>query len=159
MGSFISTWFCLESWTFQLDAKQNYRCETSPRNMVQTEHTNLNPTERGGLDQLEHGLVCFQCENLFFWRFRLSYQTIGTKGKNQQNATKWAAMSNLSHNRLKPTHIPCQWLNTPTLGEVYFTMIGGADIGSESDVAMNAWLPTASYLCVNISDTSNIKIK
>ena len=34
-------------------------------------------------------------------------------------------------------------------------MIGSADIeGSKSNVAMNAWLPQASYPCGNFSDTS-----
>ena len=36
-------------------------------------------------------------------------------------------------------------------------MIGRADIeGSKSNVAMNAWLPQASYPCGNFSDTSCI---
>ncbi|XP_022767936.1 uncharacterized protein LOC111312156 [Durio zibethinus] len=37
-------------------------------------------------------------------------------------------------------------------------MIGKADIeGSKSNVAMNAWLPQASYPCGNFSDTSSFK--
>ncbi|CAN6973996.1 unnamed protein product, partial [Brassica rapa subsp. trilocularis] len=45
-----------------------------------------------------------------------------------------------------PTHIPYWWVNNPTLGEFCITMIGRADIeGSKSNVAMNAWLPQASY--------------
>ena len=37
-------------------------------------------------------------------------------------------------------------------------MIGRADIeGSKSNVAMNAWLPQASYPCGNFSDTSSWK--
>ena len=45
-------------------------------------------------------------------------------------------------------------MNNPTLGEFCFTMIGRADIeGSKSNVAMNAWLPQASYPCGNFSDT------
>jgi hypothetical protein len=37
-------------------------------------------------------------------------------------------------------------------------MIGRADIeGSKSNVAMNAWLPQASYPCGNFSGTSNLK--
>ena len=41
-------------------------------------------------------------------------------------------------------------MNNPTLGEFCFTMIGRADIeGSKSNVAMNAWLPQASYPCGN----------
>ena len=38
-------------------------------------------------------------------------------------------------------------------------MIGRADIeGSKSNVAMNAWLPQASYPCGNFSDTSCVKL-
>jgi len=38
-------------------------------------------------------------------------------------------------------------------------MIGRADIeGSKSNVAMNAWLPQASYACGNFSDTSSLKL-
>src|SRR5882762_3109438 len=38
-------------------------------------------------------------------------------------------------------------------------MIGRADIeGSKSNVAMNAWLPQASYPCGNFSDTSSFKL-
>ena len=37
-------------------------------------------------------------------------------------------------------------MNNPTLTEFCFGMIGRADIeGSKSNVAMNAWLPQASY--------------
>jgi hypothetical protein len=50
-------------------------------------------------------------------------------------------------------------VNNPTLGEFCFTMIGRADIeGSKSNVAMNAWLPQASYPCGNFSDTSCLKL-
>ncbi|CAN6989781.1 unnamed protein product [Brassica rapa subsp. trilocularis] len=39
-------------------------------------------------------------------------------------------------------------------------MIGRADIeGSKSNVAMNAWLPQASYPCGNFSDTSSFKLR
>ena len=49
-------------------------------------------------------------------------------------------------------------MNNPTLGEFCFAMIGRADIeGSKSNVAMNAWLPQASYPCGNFSDTSSLK--
>ena len=49
-------------------------------------------------------------------------------------------------------------MNNPTLCEFCFTMIGRADIeGSKSNVAMNAWLPQASYPCGNFSDTSRLK--
>ena len=38
-------------------------------------------------------------------------------------------------------------------------MIGRADIeGSKSNVAMDAWLPQASYPCGNFSDTSCLKL-
>jgi len=50
-------------------------------------------------------------------------------------------------------------VNNPTLGEFCFAMIGRADIeGSKSNVAMNAWLPQASYPCGNFSDTSSVKL-
>ena len=49
-------------------------------------------------------------------------------------------------------------MNNPTLGEFCFAMIGRTDIeGSKSNVAMNAWLPQASYPCGNFSDTSCLK--
>uniref|UniRef100_A0A6N2KZN6 Senescence-associated protein n=1 Tax=Salix viminalis TaxID=40686 RepID=A0A6N2KZN6_SALVM len=52
------------------------------------------------------------------------------------------------------SHVPYWWVNNPTLGEFCFTMIGRADIeGSKSNVAMNAWLPQASYPCGNFSDS------
>src|SRR3546814_10730150 len=39
-------------------------------------------------------------------------------------------------------------------------MIGRADIEeSKSNVAMNAWLPQASYPCGNFSDTSSLKFQ
>ncbi|PKC54024.1 hypothetical protein RhiirA1_508293, partial [Rhizophagus irregularis] len=52
------------------------------------------------------------------------------------------------------------WVNNPTLTEFCFSMIGRADIeGSKSNVAMNAWLPQASYPCGNFSGTSNLKFR
>ena len=67
--------------------------------------------------------------------------------------------TNLSHDGLNPAHVPYWWVNNPTLGEFCFTMIGRADIeGSKSNVAMNAWLPQASYPCGNFSDTSCLKL-
>ncbi|CAN7022552.1 unnamed protein product, partial [Brassica rapa subsp. trilocularis] len=66
----------------------------------------------------------------------------------------------LSHDGLNPAHVPYWWVNNPTLGEFCFTMIGRADIeGSKSNVAMNAWLPQASYPCGNFSDTSSFKFR
>ncbi|CAN6989941.1 unnamed protein product, partial [Brassica rapa subsp. trilocularis] len=59
-----------------------------------------------------------------------------------------------------PAHVPYWWVNNPTLGEFCFTMIVRADIeGSKSNVAMNAWLPQASYPCGNFSDTSSFKFR
>ncbi|KRY74653.1 Regulator of rDNA transcription protein 15 [Trichinella pseudospiralis] len=66
--------------------------------------------------------------------------------------------TNLSHDGLNPAHVPYWWVNNPTLGEFCFAMIGRADIeGSKSNVAMDAWLPQASYPCGNFSDTSCVK--
>ena len=49
-------------------------------------------------------------------------------------------------------------MNNPTLWDFCISMIGRADIeGSKSNVAMNAWLPQASYPCGNFSDTSCLK--
>jgi hypothetical protein len=43
-------------------------------------------------------------------------------------------------------------VNNPTLTEFCFGMIGRADIeGSKSNVAMNAWLPQASYPCGTVN--------
>ncbi|KAK8660481.1 hypothetical protein V6N13_051407 [Hibiscus sabdariffa] len=68
--------------------------------------------------------------------------------------------TNLSHDGLNPAHVPYWWVNNPTLGEFCFTMIGRANIeGSKSNVAMNAWLPQASYPCGNFSDTSSFKFR
>ena len=51
-------------------------------------------------------------------------------------------------------------MNNPTLGPCCEAMIGRADIEeSKSNVAMNAWLPQASYPCGNFSDTSSLKFK
>ncbi|KAL1914196.1 hypothetical protein VTP21DRAFT_9680 [Calcarisporiella thermophila] len=53
-----------------------------------------------------------------------------------------------------------RWVNNPTLTEFCFGMIGRADIeGSKSNVAMNAWLPQASYPCGNFSGTSSLKFR
>ncbi|PHT29104.1 hypothetical protein CQW23_31311 [Capsicum baccatum] len=57
-------------------------------------------------------------------------------------------------------HVPYWWVNNPTLGEFCFTMIGRADIeGSKSNVAMNVWLPQASYLYGNFFDTSTFEFQ
>ena len=65
--------------------------------------------------------------------------------------------TNLSHDGLNPAHVPCQWVNNPTLLLSCGQKLGRADIeGSKSNVAVNAWLPQASYPCGNFSDTSDI---
>ena len=49
-------------------------------------------------------------------------------------------------------------MNNPTITPFCKGRIGRADIeGSKSNVAMNAWLPQASYPCGNFSDTSSLK--
>ena len=51
-------------------------------------------------------------------------------------------------------------MNNPTIAPFCKRRIGRADIeGSKSNVAMNAWLPQASYPCGNFSDTSSLKFK
>ncbi|KAG0144507.1 hypothetical protein CROQUDRAFT_709047 [Cronartium quercuum f. sp. fusiforme G11] len=50
------------------------------------------------------------------------------------------------------------WVNNSMLTKFCFSMRGRADIeGSKSNVAMNAWLPQASYPCGNFSGTSSFK--
>ncbi|CAK8674205.1 unnamed protein product [Clavelina lepadiformis] len=78
----------------------------------------------------------------------------GVDGKNFQSPKHRPA-----RDALPSSENPRQWVNNPTLGEFCFTMIGRADIeGSKSNVAMNAWLPQASYPCGNFSDTSCLKL-
>ena len=49
-------------------------------------------------------------------------------------------------------------VNNHTFFHFCVKRIGRADIeGSKSNVAMNAWLPQASYPCGNFSDTSSLK--
>src|ERR1700752_2142076 len=49
-------------------------------------------------------------------------------------------------------------MNNPALSPGCKGMIGRADIEeSKSNLAMNAWLPQASYPCGNFSDTSSLK--
>ncbi|PHT26203.1 hypothetical protein CQW23_34185 [Capsicum baccatum] len=78
----------------------------------------------------------------------------------KQEADSGEGKANLSHDGLNPAHVPYWWVNNPTLGEFCFTMIGRADIeGSKSNVAMNAWLPQASYPCGNFFDTSTFEFR
>ncbi|KAL2246448.1 UNVERIFIED_CONTAM: Protein TAR1 [Sesamum indicum] len=52
------------------------------------------------------------------------------------------------------------WPTTRALGGPGAPTAGRADIeGSKSNVAMNAWLPQASYPCGNFSDTSSFKFR
>ncbi|CAA2953827.1 Hypothetical predicted protein [Olea europaea subsp. europaea] len=68
--------------------------------------------------------------------------------------------TNMSHDGLNPAHIRHWWVNNPTLGEFYFTMIGRVNIeGLKSNVAMNAWLPQANYPYGNFSGTFNFKFQ
>ena len=51
-------------------------------------------------------------------------------------------------------------MNNPTLFPFCEERIGRADIEeSKSNVAMNAWLPQASYPCGNFSDTSTFEFR
>ncbi|PHT26288.1 hypothetical protein CQW23_34102 [Capsicum baccatum] len=78
----------------------------------------------------------------------------------KQEANSGEGKTNSSHDGLNPAHVPYWGVNNPTLGEFFFTMIGRADIeGSKSNVAMNAWLPQASYPCGNFSDTSSFEFR
>ncbi|XP_022753684.1 uncharacterized protein LOC111302006 [Durio zibethinus] len=53
-----------------------------------------------------------------------------------------------------------QWFSHARLNYYYDTAIRKADIeGSKSNVAMNTWLPQASYPCVNFFDTSSFKFQ
>ncbi|KAG8170859.1 hypothetical protein JTE90_026849 [Oedothorax gibbosus] len=91
-----------------------------------------------------------------------SVRTCGSSRTEQdyyRNDESSVVKTNLSRDGLNPAHVPYKWVNNPTLGEFCFAMIGRADIeGSKSNVAMNAWLPRASYPCGNSSDTSCIKL-
>ena len=63
---------------------------------------------------------------------------------------------NLSHDGRNPAHVPYLRVNNPTLWDFCVSLIGRADIeGTKSNVAMNAWLPPASYPRGNCSDTSS----
>ncbi|GKT30962.1 hypothetical protein ADUPG1_001771 [Aduncisulcus paluster] len=66
--------------------------------------------------------------------------------------------TNLSHDGLNPAHVPFKWVNNPTLAVLCYCGIGRADIEeSKGNVAMNAWLPQASYPCGNFSDISSLE--
>ncbi|VDM30965.1 unnamed protein product [Toxocara canis] len=66
----------------------------------------------------------------------------------------------MSHDGLNPAHVPYWWVNNPTLGEFCFAMIGRADIeGSKSNVAMDTWLPQASYPCGSIGHAFAVCIR
>jgi len=72
----------------------------------------------------------------------------------QPNSRLWGK-TNLSHDGLNPAHVPYLVVNNHTFSPGCKRVVGRADIeGSKSNVAMNAWLPQASYPCGNFSDTS-----
>ncbi|PHT25572.1 Regulator of rDNA transcription protein 15 [Capsicum baccatum] len=104
-----------------------------------------------------------ECTNLLWRRAAGWLDLMGRDEPERQRAeSQWivAGKTNLSHDGLNPAHVPYWWVNNPTLGEFCFTMIGRADIeGSKSNVAMNAWLPQASYPCGNFSDTSSFEFR
>ena len=67
---------------------------------------------------------------------------------------KQQGKTNLSRDGLNPAHVPCWWVNNPTLGASCYTTRGRADIEeSTGGVAMNARPPQASYPCGNFSVT------
>ncbi|PHT25746.1 Regulator of rDNA transcription protein 15 [Capsicum baccatum] len=69
----------------------------------------------------------------------------------------WRRLQHCTRRSQKPLIAAC--LHAPTLFSVTFP-IGRADIeGSKSNVAMNAWLPQASYPCGNFSDTSSFEFR
>ncbi|KAL4554445.1 hypothetical protein LXL04_039469 [Taraxacum kok-saghyz] len=89
-------------------------------------------------------------------------QAAGTRVASSPDSDLEAFSHNPAHGSFAPlafqpsamtnSHVPYWWVNNPTLGEFCFTMIGRADIeGSKSNVAMNAWLPQASYPCEKIT--------
>ncbi|PHT26133.1 Regulator of rDNA transcription protein 15 [Capsicum baccatum] len=81
---------------------------------------------------------------------RVGKWTVGTCIASSPDFDLEAFSNNPAH-----AHVPYWWVNNPTLGEFCFIMIGRADIeGSKNNVAMNAWLPQASYPCGNFSGTS-----
>ncbi|KAL2223799.1 UNVERIFIED_CONTAM: Protein TAR1 [Sesamum indicum] len=101
---------------------------------------------------------------------RVGKRTAGVRVASSPDSDLEAFSHNPAHGSFAPlafqpsamtnSHVPYWWVNNPTLGEFCFTMIGRADIeGSKSNVAMNAWLPQASYPCGNFSDTSSFKFR
>ncbi|PHT27920.1 Regulator of rDNA transcription protein 15 [Capsicum baccatum] len=104
-----------------------------------------------------------ECTNLLWRRAAGWLDWMGRdKPERQRIESQWifAGKTNLSHDGLNAAHVPYWWVNNPTLGEFCFIMIGRAEIeGSKSNVAMNAWLPQASYPYGNFSDTSSFKFR
>ncbi|PHT25883.1 Regulator of rDNA transcription protein 15 [Capsicum baccatum] len=106
-------------------------------------HSALAPWRHGAMEPWCHGATVPWCHSTTV------PSCLGATGK-----------TNLSHDGLNPAHVPYWWVNNPTLGEFCFTMIGRADIeGSKSNVAMNVWLPQASYPCGNFSETSSFEFR
>ena len=65
---------------------------------------------------------------------------------------------NLSHDSVKPPHVPYWLVNDPTLWDVCVSMIGRADIEGTSNVACPASLPQASCACGKCCDTSSCSV-
>ncbi|PHT25252.1 Regulator of rDNA transcription protein 15 [Capsicum baccatum] len=121
------------------------------RAMVPWRHGAMAPRSLGAKAPRSHGALVPWCHGATVpWCHGATVPScLGATGK-----------TNLSQDGLNPAHIPYWWVNNPTLGEFCFTMIGRADIErSKSNVAMNAWLPQASYPCSNFSDTSSFEFR
>ncbi len=100
------------------------------------------------------------------WRFhQLNWPIMWTNGSSRTKLDYCCgdrfisrSKTNLSHDGLNPAHVPCWWMNNPTLGLCCEATIGRADIEeSKGNVSSDAWLPQASYPCGNFSDTSSLK--
>ncbi|PHT56944.1 Protein TAR1 [Capsicum baccatum] len=87
------------------------------------------------------------------WYFKAAAATVPPRRLSQRHVLLGAEARTAAH-------VLYWWVNDPTLGEFCFTMIGKAKIEeSKSNVAMNAWLPQASYPCGNFSDTSSFEFR
>ncbi|PHT25889.1 Regulator of rDNA transcription protein 15 [Capsicum baccatum] len=118
----------------------------------------LAPWCHGATVPCRHGAMAPRCLGAMAPRFQAALVPRCTDIQLDKDTTM--GKTNLSHDGLNPAHVPYWWVNNPTLGEFCFTMIGRADIeGSKSNVAMNAWLPQASYPCGNFSDTSSFEFR
>ncbi len=61
----------------------------------------------------------------------------------------------LKYNRLNPAHVPCWWMNNPTLGPCCEAMIGRADIEeSKSNVAVTGDLIIIGSRTISYANTT-----